>query len=348
MNHVNWALIRARMSDARLVPTVLAVCLLSAAGYFSGQKWMRWDTGHEVFLRLAVLVALAVIGWFAAAHLRRVSVVPDSSWWSVGGSLDNPTWADVHRMVMGSPEFDPLLRQSGARPMISGARLLVGYVVLGGVLIEIITLVAAGPILPRLLKDHPATLDLVSSAPNVNWDLNGNLTAFLALIAAAVSIYFTHRQLQAKVRAGSRQAWIDKLRGHIARFIALADEVHEGRTRKGADARTELTSCRLEMELMLNPSEKDHRLLMYLGLRLAFFHDGDQAFNLVHDVRNVKHAIASDPAGYDEAAWQPLLGQIPPTGTDQHLHEYSDLVGYTMRLAHVVLKREWERVKATR
>jgi len=34
--------------------------------------------------------------------------------------------------------------------------------------------------------------------------------------------------------------------------------------------------------------------------------------------------------------------------TEKHDKAFSDLVGYTMRLAHVALRREWQRVKATR
>jgi hypothetical protein len=183
----------------------------------------------------------------------------------------------------------------------------------------------------------------------VSLQLSANLTAFLALIAAAISIYFTHRQLQAKVKADSRQAWIDKLRAHIAGFIALTDAVEElpdGDARQ--NAQLDLTGRRIEMELMLNPSEKDHRLLMYLSLRLAFFDAGERAFNRVHDVRNIKKAIRADSAGHDEATWAPLLGAIPGKRATQREATRSDLVGYTMRLAHVVLKRKWERVKATR
>ena len=198
------------------------------------------------------------------------------------------------------------------------------------------------------LIGHPDTNKLTSKPADVNLNLNGNLTALLALVAAAVSIVFTHQQLQAKVKADSRQAWISTLRANIARFTALADTVHTKPTSRSTRNEQELTTRRLEMELMLNPSEKDHRLLMYLSLKIAFF-DGPAGFQQVDDVKNLEAAIKIS-VGYVEADWQPLLKSLPTRKTDESAvrQQYSDLIGYTMRLAHVVLKREWEQVKATR
>ena len=131
--------------------------------------------------------------------------------------------------------------------------------------------------LPFFLTDYADTLKPeIKVGANVVMNLSANLTAFLALLAAAVSIYFTHRQLQAKVKADSRQAWIDKLRARIARTISLADMVRYANDKSCSDdIHQKMFESRLEMELMLNPSEKDHRMLMFLVQKLTLFGDKD-------------------------------------------------------------------------
>ncbi len=261
-------------------------------------------------------------------------------------------------MTIGELQEDPVVFVAEERAHLSTLRSVAAYVILSGLLIEAITFVASGPIIPRMVPKESTDTDGFSA----------NLTALLALIAAVTSIYFTYRQLQAKVRASSRQAWIDKLRSHIARFIALADSAHSSvRNRACSHDPSEFTTCRIEMELMLNPSEKDHRLLMYLGLRLAFFRLGESKFQSIHDVRNIRKAIGiveTTPCEkhkeIDEIcedckkfkhweSWEPLFKKIPSRAAHaEYKSEYSDLIGYTLRLTHVLLKREWEQVKATK
>lgn len=301
--------------------------------------------------------ALTLIGmWYAAARQIQAAIdLPKASWWNLGGSKRSPSWEDVRRMTLNCPSNDPVIcepsRNRRAR-IGSGA---IGQFILLVLLIEGLIFLADGPVLPKLLTEvtviNPQLVDPDNYFHHIDLQLNANLTALLALIAAAISIYFTHRQLQAKVKADSRQAWLDKLRGEIARFIALADIIHD---HPDADdvvtLRRKMTASRLEMELMLNPSEKDHRLLMFLSIKLAFFQWNDAQFREVHDVQNLIHAIETDPAGYIKENWDELLGPIPERSKGSKIRNkaFGDLVGYVMRLSHVVLKREWERVKQTR
>lgn len=323
-----------------------AAALLIVYGIVTKRVFVRWDTQEEVFLRLAMLLALSAGAVLVARHVWDSASMVKANWWNIGGKLDDPTWEDVRRMTIGAEADDPLV----VRPIGSGSagfiRAAAVYVILGCILIEAVSVVVVGPILPRLLTSHAASVARSAGTTGVSLELSANLTALLALAAAAVSIYFTHRQLQAKVKADSRQAWIVKLRARIADFIALAGTIHENGA--GSRRQNDLNRRRLEMELMLNPSEKDHRLLMYLSLRMAFFEGGEQRFAEVHDVRNIRAAIEGSDQ-YNEEAWRPLLGPVPEKlPEDGHDKAFSDLVGYTMRLAHVVLKREWQRVKATR
>ena len=322
----------------KLVAGLISFLLLTGIGWVTNQGWIKWIFAEEVFLRLAVLIALVFGAIIAAHHIWSKSTVPRATWWNIGGKLNDPSWLDVLRMTVGEPADDPVAYESPHRPFATGAKSVGSYVILGCLLIEAVSLVVSGPIIPRLRPEQSTDTD----------GLSANLTALLALSAAAVSIYFTYRQLQAKVRADSRQAWIDKLRTHISAFIALADprlEANEVETTESCGV--EFTKRRIEMELMLNPSEKDHRLLMYLSLRLAFFHSGEDWFSKIHDVRNVRKVIQNDP-DYKQSDWVVILGPIPAKKSKNYKLLHSDLIGYTMRLAHVVLKREWQRVKVTK
>lgn len=322
----------------KILDLLTAVLILVIYGLCTHRYLIYGDFKQEAFLRFAVLVGLTAGAFHVAGYVWRSSEIRKSDWWNIGGKLDNPSWEDVRRMAIGDTGDDPIEFSPQLNPVASAARSIAAYLILGSLLIEVVTLVVSGPITPRLLPKQTTDTD----------GLSANLTALLALIAAAISIYFTYRQLQAKVKAESRQAWINKLRAHIAQFIALSDAIHESEGDNQNNKWADLTSSRLEMELMLNPSEKDHRLLMYFSLKLAFFNSKENNFNKVHDVRNIKEAINSATPACDREKWVPLLGPIPSKSSSKRKREYSDLIGYTMRLAHVVLKREWQRVKTTR
>ena len=325
----------------KILDLLTALLLLLIYGLCTRRYLIDWDLKQEAFLRFAVLVGLTAGAFHVAGYVWRSSDIRKSDWWNIGGKLDSPSWEDVRRMAIGETGDDPIAFFPQLDPAASAARSIAAYLILGSLFIEAVTLVVSGPIIPRLLPKQTTDTD----------GLSANLTALLALIAAAISIYFTYRQLQAKVKAESRQAWITKLRAHIAQYIALADAFREAANDTDQPAEwAKLKSCRLEMELMLNPSERDHRLLMHLSLRLAFFHSGERLFNEVDDVRNIKNAIGVGKDWFEEEKWAPLLGPIPPKSSARRRRdrEHSDLVGYTMRLSHVVLKREWQRVKATR
>lgn len=347
-----------KKSPCDLVPwgaPLVATAVLAFVGASTHQEWICLDLHDEVFLRLAVAVILVGVSIAAFLHLQRSTALSKPDWWNLGGTPDAPSWDDVRRMTLGDPNDDPVVYYPKRNYIQRVAKAVGGNIVIGALLIEGFSFLVAGPILPTLLSDaqthDPKLSDPKFGFHTVDLALNANLTAFLALIAAAISIYFTHRQLQAKVKAGSRQSWLDKLRGEISHFIAFSDAIHYGpKEEKCGAVRTKLTASRLEMELMLNPSEKDHRLLMFLSIKLSFFEWGDKEFNKIHDVRNLKNAIERDPNGYKGEDWHKLLGPIPDKLLDAAAHEnaYGDLIGYLMRLSHVVLKREWQRVKQTR
>ena len=182
---------------------------------------------------------------------------------------------------------------------------------------------------------------------------SGNLTAYLALLASGITIVFTYGQLQARVRADSRQEWIIRARRLLADTLAASEAHRSSAPWSRATARRKLDRRRLELELMLNPSEKDHRLLLYLVQRHALL--GIPGEDDIQDAAALRHSISlsgSRPATAarveqdgPDGALKPDLG--PAWNGVLYAIRRADLLAYVLRLAHVVFKREWERVKAT-
>ena len=323
---------------------VIASVILLFVGYLSDQRFVLVDLGRDVFLRLALLLIILILS------IRLTNSVKfdeggghHTSWWDISETSDKPTWEDVRRMTIGSQEYDPLtyapVRRSTVRVIF---KLTLYYLCIFCFVIEAWSIIGQGGILSLAFGGRPEPLSGLSTLK-----LDTNLTAFLAILAAVISIYFTQVQLQAKVKADSRQAWIDKLRKRIAEFIALADESHYHTL--DDSSKINLTRSRIEMELLLNPSEKDHRLLMYLSMKLTFFDLGNKEFIKIEDINLLAKDIETSP-DYQCDSWFSILKPIPAKNAAKAGREqaYSDLIGYVIRLAHIVLKREWERVKATR
>lgn len=178
---------------------------------------------------------------------------------------------------------------------------------------------------------------------------SGNLTAYLALIAATVSIFFAYFQLRARVRAESRQRWIDGLRKLMAQVIADIIECDDGILSNKANKR------RVELELMVNPSENDHRLFCFLvrafivpALRIEVDSrtkvdiaraniSTTEETKLLYDITQFNIIVASVEDG-----------DIPDGARKASYVERNDAISYMIRLSQVILKREWERVKYIR
>lgn len=310
----------------------------------------------QSYLRLSSMIV--ILGFFLYSIMELFAGITGkrSQWWQIGGH--DPSWNDILRMTIGGDkpdemQYDPLVYTNRNLSIIEWFQFFFGGVLVLSLTVFLWISVYDGKIISKFLSDvrvnDPAIPDTMADYHTVNLALSGNLTAFLALIAALASIYFTYRQLQAKIKADSRQAWLDKLRDNISRFIALADAIHYNQCGKEPEkARQKMTAARMKMELMLNPSEKDLRLLMFLSIKLVFFEFGEEEFQMVQDVNNVRKDIKRQQ-GYKEKDWSPIIGAIPPKWRhSEYEREYSDLIGYLLRLSHVVLKREWERVKRTR
>ena len=290
------------------------------------------------------LVGAALLVWLTLALGRHLADFFKrtcfTSWWDPADVPDGDlNWENLKRLV--EPDDDPMVNRGSLRTattLIFLCRLMVilGLMFLCG---RVAAAALAHPKIPVFLKLSGNNRIPADALMN----LSGNLTAFLALTAAVASIWFANSQLRSKVRADNRQEWLANARTLLGEVVALAREhaVADGSARAAINEL--LDPKRLRFELMLNPREKDHRLLMHLLRRLAFLHephraeeaDGGTFLQVIG-----KHCIvsAADANGPRELKWKRVVDCDEP----------AQLTTYVMRLGHVVLKREWERVKATR
>jgi hypothetical protein len=274
---------------------------------------------------LALALVIAVLG-ILCIFWRRVETRHWTKWWDPASRPDGPiTWTHVQGLVCD----DPLDHVPRLRPIYFLGRTPIYVLSLTVVTVSLWFLLC--------LLDRPWLPDVFNAgtgAGRVFLQLaKPNLTAYLALIAAAASIFFAYLQLRAKVRTDNRQVWIDRARSHLAAVVELASLHSEAGATAAPDLWREFASLKLELELMLNSSERDHRLLAFLIHELALLRDGSA--QAIPDSENLKALIEEDSdLPFDD--WLPEWNQR------------GQLVTYILRLSHVVLKREWERVKHTR
>lgn len=154
-------------------------------------------------------------------------------------------------------------------------------------------------------------------------------TFLIGAATVSVTLLIALKQHHAKVKSEKRQKWIDNVRDTLAKVIAeIPDPTYESpavkpRSYSKKSYSVDVQEYRIKLELLLNPSEKDHRTLGWL-------------LRKVYGISRVKP---------DK--------EIPTTGTFELIDSYdrdewkqrNKIISYIIRLSNAILKREWERVK---
>lgn len=142
------------------------------------------------------------------------------------------------------------------------------------------------------------------------------LLGFLSLTGAATKVVYEWRL---KARAENRQKWIDQIRETFRLLIEnmpLIEDVDPVSSQKKAAYLAEHG----KLELLMNPSERDHRALMAL----------------------IRHIYGYPNVPIDEVPRKELdIAKLDPAKRA----DFAKLKSQMIRLSNVVLKREWERVK---
>lgn len=158
--------------------------------------------------------------------------------------------------------------------------------------------------------------------------LSDSLIRVLAAIVVLAGVLYTAvTQLNAKVRSDNRQKWINDVRD------TLADVVNEIPLHQPAAQKMSQPSppnrARTRLELLLNPSERDHRTLGVL-LRIAYDIPRIEVDRPIIDA--LPHLACIDP-------WSIGLSKNDRTARREQL------ITAIIRISNAMLKREWELVK---
>lgn len=289
--------------------------------------WLRWDQFScllssskfsILFWGYAFILATSMV-LFAQWVWKRIHDSYFVSWfrpktkrWDT--ALD---WDDVKMILDG----DPLNDFCGFRGTHLGRRIYDLVKVVGVVLV----ISLFGYWTPTYLVEDGLEM---SSLPLPD----GSGTFLISVVTIAVTLIIALRQLQAKVRSENRQKWIDDVRNTLAKTISeIPDAIYES-SRPSPD--TDLSSTefgytkdvqasRIKLELLMNPSEIDHRTLGWL-LRRAYG---------IREVKPDKKIPTDD-----------FFANINKLDRDER-SERNELISYIIRLSNAILKREWERVK---
>lgn len=142
--------------------------------------------------------------------------------------------------------------------------------------------------------------------------------------------------LRNKLQAHSHQHWIDTMRDELSVFMSHLQELY-AHGDVLAQNRRDMECARMRIELLINPANRLHRTLTLL-LRVA---SGQRPVNAIDGPVLKRLKLLDLPAATPISAlrWN---GKSKPD-TDQLLV----LQVYIQRLANVLLKQEWERVRAS-
>ncbi len=239
-------------------------------------------------------------------YLRR----PPQRWWHAHTPADENTWHDV----IDALTRDPLLIDQPKKNHLNWLApafiiaALVGWLYwLCGSLHQKLHILITGP-----GGDHYAIL----------------LSALLLALTAACLV-------RGKLQAVNRQHWIDTVREELAIFMSHLHELY-GHGDVLQQNRRDMEQARMKIELLINPSEPLHRTLALL-LRVAA---GQRPVNAIDGpvMKRLKPLDLPAATPISALRWH---GRTKPEA-DQLLV----LQVYIQRLANVLLKQEWERVRA--
>jgi hypothetical protein len=309
-----------------ILAVVFVAAVLLAALIISGARCigilfaaLPARTERWAFVLLCVLFAIVLVLRAWESYQKNVG----GKWWFRPGAhvwkkrevRERLEWSDIHCIMHGDP-LTPCDRLPESEPSF-----FVRYVIV---------------LLAGLFMCLIVTVGFISAPAGVVWGLPLAIFAsrdqdkLLAVVAAVLALAGVLYTIRAKVRSENRQKWIDQGRGNLAVVINYAgykNEYQAHAKRYWADPlRYDLSKgapplypdanlARLTLELLFNPSEKDHRTLSTL-LRLLCGFDPIQI-----DAEVTKHL--------------PCLSSV----------NHDSLIIYTIRLSNAMLKREWELIK---
>ncbi|NIY75998.1 hypothetical protein HED22_10110 [Thalassospira sp. HF15] len=309
--------------------------------------WNLFYTEQNIILciELTATTFISLIIIYTCYHLaQRCWKLNKTQWFAPVGVK---SWHSVDLIMKGDPlELDQRPFWTKAR-VIQTIRLLPKTVILALLIVLILFFLA------YLLTDFPNSTEKLSDAANLLPE--GKDTALFYVVGGVGSVLAFLLQFRANLRSRNRQEWLERVRESLSETInnIPTDEDRdknfrvfcrssEDRIVTGASA-VKGQAHRIKLELLINPSEEDHRALSTL-IRIAYgISDPNELWNWWNPKGNNQadegfaHVLDVDKHVYKNVdAFRTLVTRR----TDQKY-----LITLAIRLSNAILKREWERVK---
>ncbi len=251
-----------RPSDI-IVPSILGFYLYFCVYFYNLEKKDIYDHIIAVFSKDTIVSSTTVMLLFCGALIvgyRYIERRSRKTWWSPGNGLRSEApmeWIDVITVASSHQDHDPVTRVNRALYKRISLLEILGYIFVSVYCGMFFAFLIRMGLPGEGFKQHPELLAAIAPI--------GILTSILAGV-------FAYNNLAAKTRADSRQSWMNTVRTLMASLIRRAGDHLMIKSLKGEDLEKFSNDC-LSLELHLNPSEKDHRLLMYL-IRSCVYSNG--------------------------------------------------------------------------
>lgn len=257
-------------------------------------KLFSWSLYEWIYFLVSLSIALGLCwDYFRRAYFSHWFDVSARRW------LAKPSWVPDIRVLMTQ---DPLEHRETFR---------VGW---PGQLLRDATLTALASLLWLAGFRGVRTLETTPSKDNI--EIATYLIGFLSVAGAVTKVVYEWRL---KARSENRQKWISELRETLAVLIENIPVPGEEKAAVEAKKRAYFAQHG-KLELLINPSEKDHRSLVAM----------------------IRHIYGFSSVPIDAVPRERLaFGQLDPNIKS----DFDTLKSQIVRLANVALKREWERVK---
>ena len=321
----------------------------------------------NIFYIISIASTVVVIFVINKAAYQLLRKNLKKRWWSIGDEKiykAPESWIDVFNLASVNKEFDPLVEENFSYKKIS-IQIYIRFS-----LFSIYIGLISGFIILGVLIDK------------VHYDLmpDVKVASVLVILSAVIAGSFAYYNLRAKTRADSRQIWINNVRELMSCLI-----FHVGQHLLGSPldekALREFHEKRVRLELNLNPSEKDHRLLMYF-FRICTIPESKTIRCDANLREMVKETIEANSVDYclqrivlqgavpacdgrhisdgecpKKSSFNTCVAYIDPhSGSDRRINMIQaqacgkqccdNALSYMFNLSHAILKREWERVRS--
>ena len=215
-------------------------------------------------------------------------------------------WQQIRELMERDPVRDRLLGNVWRFPRMQIVVDLIGFIVMATIFYASLTFIWC------------------VKTGSVHFTNFGALASVPALIIAVVTVLY---QVRLTSRTANRQVWINSIRGEIGVLIGSFPPPHAS-DRMVDDAARKIREHLTKLELYLNPSERVHRGFLAV---LRFMYGFSRA-----DVDAEAGSRLCIPQ--TRRIWRDRDG-------DSARREWQEWQFKAMRLANVLLKREWEQVK---